>query len=191
MRSPPDIIIETLNQSGCDEFFRYLNDHRSDNGKEATGYFAPLSQSESRYPPDKEKAYRDGLIIPVGSPGWRRAWVARAPSRQIVGHVDLWSHPVRFAEHRCLLGMGVGRDHRRLGVGTALLAHATQWALANSELEWLDLHVLSSNEAAARLYLRAGFTKVGEVPQMFKFDGRTFSDITMTRRLREVRHECG
>ena len=48
MRLPPGILIEALGESGCDEFFQYLNDHRSDNGKGATGYFIPSPKSESR-----------------------------------------------------------------------------------------------------------------------------------------------
>jgi ribosomal protein S18 acetylase RimI-like enzyme len=184
-------MFEALSESGCDEFFRYLNDHLSDNGREETGYFMPLSQADSRLPDDKEKSFRDGLKLPVGVMGWRRAWLARTATRQIVGHVDLRSHRERFAEHRCLLGIGVDRNHRRLGLGAALLAHASEWALANSALEWLDLHVLSTNEPAIRFYRRAGFGAVGEMPEMFKFDGRAFSDITMTRRLREGRHGAG
>ena len=140
---------------------------------------------------EKEQLFRAGLNLPVGSPGWRRAWVARASDRQIVGHVDLRSHPVRFAEHRCLLGMGVDRNHRRLGLGAALLSHASEWALANTGLEWLDLEVLSTNEPAIRLYLRAGFVKVGEVAEMFKMDGRLFAKTTMTKRLREDQHGDG
>ena len=191
MQIPIGIMIEPLDESGCDEFFLYLNDHRSENGNGESGYFMPRSQSESRFPAEKEKSYRDGLNVPVGSPGWRRAWVARVTNRQIVGHIDLWSHPVRFAEHRCLLGMGVHRNHRRLGLGAALLSHATEWALAKTGLEWLDLQVLSTNEAAMRLYLRAGFTKVGEIAEMFKFDGRLFSDTKMTKRLRRDQNGDG
>jgi ribosomal protein S18 acetylase RimI-like enzyme len=189
MRLPPGIAIEPISESGCDEFFRYLNDHRSDNGTAETGYFIPISQSESRHPYEKEPSFRDGLKLLIGSPGWRRVWVARASDRQIVGHVDLRSHPVRFAEHRCLLGMGVHRDHRRLGVGAALLSHAREWAVANTVLEWLDLDVLSTNAPAIRLYLRAGFAKVGEVAEMFKMDGQSFAWITMTKRIRE--HQRG
>ena len=191
MRLPPGIVIEPIGESGCDEFFRYLNDHRSDNGAAETGYFMPLSQSESGFPPEKEQLFRDGLKLPIGSPGWRRVWVGRDARRQIVGHVDLRSHPVRFAEHRCLLDMGVHRNHRRLGVGAALLSHATEWALANTGLEWLDLEVPSTNEPALRLYLRAGFAKVGEVAEMFKMDGRSFSWTTMTKRIRENQHREG
>ena len=179
------ITIEPVGESECDELMSYLTDQLSDNGKAPAGYFLPRSKNESGVPPDKEKSFRAGLIIPIGSPGWRRAWVARAANRQIAGHVDLRSHPMHFAEHRCLLGIGVQRDHRRLGVGAALLAHASEWARAHPGLEWLDLQLLSANESALRLYLRAGFVKVGEVAEMFKIDGCLFSETTMTRRLRE------
>ena len=151
----------------------------------------PQSQSESRLPYDKEPSFRAGLNVPVGALGWRRAWVGRASNRQIAGHVDLRSHPVRLAEHRCLLGMGVDRNHRRLGVGATLLSHASEWALANTGLEWIDLEVLSINEPALRLYLRAGFAQVGEVAEMFKLDRRSFSWTTMTKRIRENQHGSG
>jgi hypothetical protein len=44
---------------------------------------------------------------------------------------------------------------------------------------------LNANEPAIRLYLRSGFTQVGEVAEMFKLDGRLFSDTTMAKRIRE------
>ena len=180
------IQIESLSESGCDDFFQYLNDHLSDNGAEDMGYFLPLPKSESRFQSDKQQSFRDGLGVSVGSSGWRRAWVARAANQQIVGHVDLRPHPVRFTGHRCLLGLGVHRQHRRVGLGSLLLAHATDWAVAHSGLEWLDLQIMSANAPAMQLYLRAGFSRVGEMVDMFKMDGRCFSATTMTKRLREV-----
>ncbi len=179
----PGTTIEPINESGWDEFFRYANEQRSENGTPPTGYFLPVSRAESCRPYDKEELFRSGLRIPVGSPNWRRAWVARGSTRQILGHVDLRSHAVRFAEHRCLLGMGVDRHHRGVGLGSGLISHACAWAVTNSGLEWIDLEVLSANEPALRLYLRNGFAKVADVPDMFRIDGMTFSVTTMTRRL--------
>jgi len=179
-----NLVFEPVDEGVLPEFFGYLNDHCTDNGKDGTGYFLPRSQSDPRLPADKEKSFRDGLSVPIGSLGWRRAWTARDADRRTVGHVDLRSHPVAFAEHRCLLGMGVHREYRRVGLGTALLAHATQWALRHTHLEWIDLEVLSDNAPALRLYARAGFVKVGEVPEMFRIDGRLFSCTAMAKRLR-------
>jgi ribosomal protein S18 acetylase RimI-like enzyme len=175
--------IEPVDLAWFDEFLGYLDDQFSDNGKGDTPYFAPLARSESRIPPEKAASFRNGLQVPVGSPGWRRAWAARSPRGQLAGHVDLRAHRERCTEHRCLLGMGVHRDHRRLGLGATLIAHAEAWAMANTVIEWIDLQVLSGNEPALRLYLRAGFTRVGEVPEMFRMDGRSFAETTMTKRL--------
>jgi ribosomal protein S18 acetylase RimI-like enzyme len=45
------------------------------------------------------------------------------------------------------------------------------------------LQVIGSNEAAISLYRRAGFSKTGEVEDMFRIDGQCFSYISMTLRL--------
>jgi len=186
VRISTDIQIEPVGELDWDEFFRYINDHRFDNGQAANGYFLPISKFEATRPYPKEDSFRSGLGVPVGSEGWRRAWVART-DRQIVGHVDLRAHPVPFAEHRCLLGMGVHRDHRRRGLGATLLAHAVLWATKNTQLEWIDLDVLTTNDSALRLYRRAGFTEVGEVADMFRIDGQAFNLTRMAKRISSMK----
>jgi ribosomal protein S18 acetylase RimI-like enzyme len=178
-----EISIELLDISGFGVFLDYLNDHLSDNGTGNTAYFQPLPRAESYLPAEKAEAIRNGLRVPVDEPGWRRVWVARAPSRQIAGHIDLRSHPERLAAHRCVLGMGVDRDYRKLGLGSSLLAHAEKWAVELTTLEWIDLQVLSANEPAISLYRRAGYKTIGEVPEMFKIDGQAFSYTSMAKRI--------
>ncbi len=185
MQIPPGVAIQSLDEATCAEFFEYFDQQRSDNGRDGGSYFMPLPRNEWRFPLKKQQSFREGLRLAIGSTGWRRAWFARATDRRIVGHVDLRSHPMRGTEHRCLLGLGVDRNHRRLGLGRALLEHATDWALADTSLEWIDLEVLSENQPAVRLYLQTGFVKVGEISEMFKLDGHVFSWTTMTKRLRE------
>jgi RimJ/RimL family protein N-acetyltransferase len=175
--------IEPLQAHDFAEFITYLNDHLADNGSAEAGYFQPLPRSGSSFPAERASAFRDGIAAAVGTQGWRRAWVARAKDRQIVGHIDLRAHPERFAEHRCLLGMGVERRHRRAGLGAAMIAHARQWAADVAQLEWIDLQVISDNQAAVGLYQRAGFVKAGEMPDMFRIDGRSFGYTTMSMRV--------
>jgi len=64
-----------------------------------------------------------------------------------------------------------------------LIEHAEQWARANTALEWIDLQVLSENTPAMQLYARMGFELVGEIPDMFRIDGRSFSYTTMARKI--------
>lgn len=182
MAAQPGISIELVEGSGFDQFFQYLNDHLGDNGEHGL-YFQPVARSDSSFLPEKEKAFRAGLGVPVGNPGWRKAWIARGLNNEIVGHIDLRGHPERFAPHRCLLGMGVHRDHRRRGYGSQLLGHAERWAVAATSLQWIDLQVLSNNAPAVDLYHRAGFTKIGEIEEMFIIDGKHFSYTLMAKQL--------
>lgn len=183
MQPPVNFHIEPVDSVGFDAFICYLDDHVSDNGKGNTAYFQPVSRAESHFSPDKANTFQAGLQLSVGEPGWRRAWVALAANGQIIGHADLRSHPVRFTEHRCLLGMGVHRDHRNIGLGKQLIEHVENWARASATIEWIDLQVLTANEPALRLYRRAGFGAVGEIAEMFKIDGQMLSYMTMTKRL--------
>lgn len=113
----------------------------------------------------------------------RRLWLALSSSGQIAGHIDLRGHPEHFASHRCLLGIGVCSLNRKSGVGLSLLEFAASWARSTGQLEWIDLQVLSVNEAAKKLYYRFGFVKVGEVPEMFELDGQRFGYTYMAIRL--------
>jgi ribosomal protein S18 acetylase RimI-like enzyme len=178
MTQPTSIV--PLHERDFADFIAYLNDHLSDNGAGDAGYFQPLSRSLSFFPADRETAFRSGLATAVGAKGWRRAWVARSADGRIVGHIDLRAHADGFAEHRCLLGMGVDRSCRKAGLGMALIAHARQWATDAAKLEWIDLQVIGANRAAISLYQRAGFIKAGEVADMFRIDGKSFSYATMS-----------
>lgn len=176
--------IEALAPAGFDAFLDYLNDHLADNGNNGRPYFQPLSRHASHFPADKAEAFRNGMQQPIMEAGWRRVWVARDGDGRIAGHIDLRAHAERLAAHRCLLGMGVDRDHRRLGLGLRLIAHARQWASDNG-LAWIDLHVLSVNQPAIALYRRAGFVVNGEIPDMFRLDGRQFAYTSMALKLTE------
>jgi RimJ/RimL family protein N-acetyltransferase len=165
-------------------FFDYLNDHVSDNGKDGTALFQPMPRSQKRIHESKLTAFADALLVELGQPGWRRASIATAADGAIAGHIDLRARPEPAAFHRALLGMGVHRDFRRRGLGAQLIAAAVDWALVDTGLEWIDLEVLSVNEAACRLYARNGFATIGEVADMFRIDGAELAYTFMTRRLR-------
>jgi ribosomal protein S18 acetylase RimI-like enzyme len=181
MPQPPSIV--RVHENDFADFIAYLNDHLADNGGSDAGYFQPLPREQSFFPTDRAAAFRAGLATAVGSKGWRRAWVARAADGRIAGHIDLRAHAEGFAQHRCLLGMGVDRHCRRAGLGMALIAHAREWAADVAKLSWIDLQVIGENRAAIGLYQRAGFAGIGNIPDMFRIDGKSFSYATMSLRL--------
>lgn len=135
-----------------EKFFIYLNDHLSNNGKEGTPLFQPLSRNDSRLPKEKEESFSEGLSIPVGQAGWRRVWIAVDQNEEILGHIDLRALTDKYTEHRALLGMGVDRKYWRKGLGKRLIETVTLWVASETAIEWIDLWVLSNNVPAVHLY---------------------------------------
>ena len=173
--------IEVVDEAALDGFFTWLGEHLADNGRDGT-WFQPLAAHPDGVPPERRHAFRAGLSAPVGEPGWRRAWVARDADGRVLGHVDLRAHPEPFTGHRCLLGLGVRRERRRQGLARRLLAHATDWGREQG-LGWIDLRVLSQNEAAVTLYRAEGFQMQGGTPDMFRIDGQSLGWLSMARKL--------
>jgi RimJ/RimL family protein N-acetyltransferase len=183
MSSAADFSIEPLDDAIFDGFADYLRDPApAQTDADADADADPGAKTDLLSP--KAELFRHAIHITLGAPGWRRVWVLRAADGTIVGHVDLRGHPVPAAAHRCLIGVSVELAYRRRGWGARLMARAEQWLTDHSALEWVDLQVLSLNDAAFRLYLAVGYVKVGEIAEMFKIDGQYFSFISMSKKLR-------
>ncbi len=64
-----------------------------------------------------------------------------------------------------LISMWVAPDHRRTGVGNALIDEVVGWARAEGYSR-IKLDVADSNDPAIRLYARKGFNATGEVGRL-------------------------
>jgi RimJ/RimL family protein N-acetyltransferase len=167
-----------------DALLAYLEEQMKENGTNGVPLFQPYGRATPWRASEKAAPFRDGLATALGAPGWRRVWAAYDEAGAPVGHVDLRAHGEPSTAHRCLLGLGVHRAHRRRGLGHALVQHAVAWATREPTLDWVDLSFLGGNAAAERLYLRAGFLRVATVPDKFRIDGESVDDVLMTLRLR-------
>jgi ribosomal protein S18 acetylase RimI-like enzyme len=180
---PPLLQIQPLQPEQLAQLFLYLDDQLQENGRDGMPLFQPLSRLQSRVPPEKAAAFAASFAVPFGQPGWRCMWLALDGAGNIAGHVDLRAQPDPASSHRALLGMGVHRHYRQLGLGRQLVDTALGWASITPPLEWVDLDVLSVNHAARRLYERAGFVVTGEVPDLYRIDGQSHGSVMMSRRL--------
>lgn len=75
---------------------------------------------------------------------------------RVVGYVCRWL----IGDEVHILNLAVDPDHRRRGIGRALLAHVLDEAAA-AGARVATLEVRRGNEAAASLYRRHGFTETG------------------------------
>ncbi|HSA59986.1 MAG TPA: GNAT family N-acetyltransferase [bacterium] len=116
----------------------------------------------------------------LNEPQWGRAFLLMDGSDQFVlGHLELRGGRTLAELHRASISMGVLGAMRGRGFGTALLNNAIDWTKSN-RLSWLDLLVLSSNQAAIKLYEKAGFEKIGYRPDAFRTSDSTFDEILMS-----------
>ncbi|MFS2017791.1 GNAT family N-acetyltransferase [Massilia sp. GER05] len=179
------LTIRPANEADLAPFFAYLDDHLRDNGADGTPLFQPIAPGQPRLPAGLRIAFIKGIDIPAGQPGWRRLWLAIDAYGDIAGHIDLRGRPEPAATHRAMLGMGVHRVWRRRGLGRRLLETAAAWARAETDIEWIDLEVLSDNRPAVELYARAGFTTVARVADMLRIAGVGHDLSYMSLRLRQ------
>ncbi|WP_299804918.1 GNAT family N-acetyltransferase [uncultured Shewanella sp.] len=173
--------IRQATQNDLGKFFNYLNDHLSDNGVGDTHLFQPMSKAESSVNEAMKSRFTAGIKTEIYHPGWRRLWLAFDENKKIVGHIDIRAHAENHTQHRVLLGMGVDRSVRKQGLGKQLINKMLEWVADNTDIEHIDLWVLSNNLAAQKLYISTGFEKCGEIKDMFKIDGKSLSYTVMSR----------
>ena len=88
----------------------------------------------------------------------------------VVGWCDISPMKQEGFTHCGILGMGVRKDFRRLGIGTRLLEQTIR-AAKDLGLERIELEVFASNTAAVKLYEKAGFVVEGVKKKRRKLDG--------------------
>jgi len=79
---------------------------------------------------------------------------------RLIGMLDADIHRNFQKSHCASFGMSVLHDHRRHGVGSALLTEFFLWA-KNHQLKRIELEVFSNNMAAIELYTKKGFEVEG------------------------------
>ncbi|MDX2147393.1 MAG: N-acetyltransferase [Planctomycetota bacterium] len=93
--------------------------------------------------------------------------------------------PRRKVRHIVELGMSIRSSHRGVGLGSALLDDAIDWAEANPVLRIMTLGVYASNAAGLALYKRCGFVEYGRLPDgCIHDDGTLWEQLLMWRRLK-------
>ena len=98
----------------------------------------------------------------------------------LIGVVGLRSHADVKQRHRAMIwGMYVRREARQHGIGKRLIEAAV--AHASGHVEQIQLAVVTENQAARRLYAKAGFIEYGHQINALKHGGRYYDDILMVK----------
>jgi len=108
-------------------------------------------------------------------------WALAEIEGERAGSVSLARHrDSEKTKHIRDLAMGVAREHRGMGVGTALMDYAIRWA-RQRKLKKIVLSVFSTNRKAIALYEKFGFATEGTRKRQFLIDGKYVDEIMMGR----------
>jgi len=171
--------IRLIEEHELEQLFAYLSEQLSENGLGDGPLFQPMSR-QSSLTTEMEQRFTSGMKADYPQPGWRRVWGAFDKHGVIMGHIDLRGHPEAHTQHRALLGMGIHRDARRMGLGKKLIKTVQHWAKDEAGIEWVDLWVLSENLPAIGLYQATGFIKNGQLEDMFRIDAHSYAYTRMS-----------
>ena len=108
--------------------------------------------------------------------------VAEVDSK-VIGSLNIrrFSPDSNKSDHVGSLGMLVVNGYREMGVGSALMDYAMNWANETPGIEKILLGVFSGNERAIRLYEKFGFEVEGVEKKQFKIRGRYVDEILMAK----------
>jgi RimJ/RimL family protein N-acetyltransferase len=108
-------------------------------------------------------------------------WVLAEMEGELVGSLSLARHrDSEKTKHVRDLAMGVAREYRGLGVGTALVDYAVRWA-RQRKVKKIVLSVFSTNRKAISLYEKFGFATEGTRKEQFLIHGKYVDEIMMAR----------
>jgi len=101
---------------------------------------------------------------------------------ELAGLAGFYRHKhAKTAHNGTIWGVYVSKEHRKKGLGRALLAEILHQAESSSGIEQIFLRVGSTNSAAKRLYQSIGFQTCGSEPRVLKIRGKYVDEETMVR----------
>src|SRR5690348_13320734 len=138
--------------------------------------------ADSGFPSTLAPGARDGFFFSTDTPP--EAHLVAELDGSMVGYIRL-KPPTRLPENAHVIqvqGLAVHPAARRHGAAGSLL-DAAEKQLRDRGIRKLSLRVLSTNEAAIRLYERHGFAREGVLLEEFYINGRYVDDVQMAKQL--------
>jgi RimJ/RimL family protein N-acetyltransferase len=137
--------------------------------------YIPLQPEEFQVSEEDERSWIESFLVRDNS-----LLLVAVHKGHLVGNIDVTGSTRRASRHTGVIGMGLLKEWRGNGLGTALLRSVVQWARHNPVLEKLWLQVYGANASGITIYRKAGFVECGVQKDFFKTpDGHYADNVTM------------
>ncbi len=104
-------------------------------------------------------------------------------NNRMIGNCSIFFNKFRKERHRARIALAVLKEYWGMGIGTLMIEELVSVA-KDQGVTQLELDYFEGNERARSLYVKAGFTQTGEIPNAIKLDdGRVLKEIHMVKPL--------
>lgn len=124
---------------------------------------ASLGREEGFREPHWRMRLRGGMYL--------LAWASEEDRRQALGVIGIMQEPGAPTDERLLFSLFVREQHRRQGIGAALVSAGAHWAAVDNARA-LSAWVTEDDEAANAVFRACGFSATGERVKMPRTPGR-------------------
>jgi len=153
-----------------------------------------ISQSRAKALPEEGGMPWGGFSYSALKPGFERdlksqkrkeaVFLVAEADGDVIGSCIIKRSPRKHRSHMGMLGIEIAYGHQGMGVGQLLMEESIGAAKrAWKGLEIVHLGVNGSNRQAIRAYEKFGFKRVAEVPNVIKWKGKYYPDISMHLRV--------
>ena len=119
---------------------------------EETDSDIPLAPGEFNLTVEEEREILAGYAASENS-----LFLVAEVGSQIVGALTCRGATRQATRHSATLGISIRKGWRGEGIGTALMAHAIEWAGNTGSVTRIELKVIARNKVAIHLYEKFGF----------------------------------
>ena len=141
-----EVSIQICGKSDAEELIKTLKIYVGDSE------YIPMNPDEFKLTVEEEEKYIQDYIDSENS----ILLVAKYKGK-IVGNIDVTGSKRDAMKHTAMIGMGMMKEWRNIGLGKALMDCAINWAEQNPILEKLWLEVFADNESGMALYKKMWF----------------------------------
>lgn len=151
-----------------------IREARSDDWPAIWSVLEPVFRAGETYSFDRDISEEQAKHIWIELPA--KTFVATSPDGEILGTYYLKANQPGQGRHVCNCGYVVSPAARGLGIASQMCQHSQAAAIALGFRSMQFNLVVSTNEAAVRLWKRLGFAIVGTLPEAFKHPSLGYVD---------------
>ena len=169
-------------------------DKKSDKGKDRAGKGKKKGEGRKGKAKDEVKAGDDKKMSRKEESEWLSGTLKKMEKKtkvdlivevdgEMAGHGGVEKAGLGATRYVALLGIGLGRKYRDMGIGTELIKTLCDVAKDVLKARVVQIPFYENNKIARRAYEKGGFREAGRIPKGCYYYGKFYDEVIMVKEL--------